>query len=114
MLLLQKPKPLLPVFNKHCLIPNRSGVINKRFIFLFAACANFCSAQKKEAFDYPEYLPTDDSARAAFKKQFYQGQVVYRITCAKCHNKMINGKEVIPDFSLPQLMHYEIRIYPEH
>lgn len=67
-------------------------------------------AQKKAEFDYPEYLATDDSTKKAFVKQFSQGRILYNITCAKCHNL----KGVIPDFSLPQLMDYEMKLYPVH
>lgn len=76
--------------------------------------AGICGmAQKKLPYDFPDEANTD-SAKKAFDKQFHNGQAIYKITCAKCHNKLVDGKEMIPDFSLPQLMDYEIRIFPEH
>jgi uncharacterized protein YicC (UPF0701 family) len=60
-------------------------------------------------------LSMNDSAKKEFVKSFDKGQIVYNLICAKCHNKIVNGLEVVPDFSLPQLMDYEIRIqYPIH
>jgi outer membrane murein-binding lipoprotein Lpp len=60
-------------------------------------------------------LKMSDSAKAEFVKNFDKGQILYGIVCAKCHNKLVDGKEVVPDFSLPQLMDYEMRVqYPSH
>ncbi len=60
-------------------------------------------------------LKMSDSAKAEFVKNFDKGQILYNIVCAKCHNKVVDGKEVVPDFSLPQLMDYEMRVqYPSH
>ena len=81
-------------------------------IFSFAITES--SAQKKSEFDYPEDSITVSSQKA-FIKNFGQGKVLYTISCAKCHNVKDGKKEVIPDFSLPQLMDYAMRIeYPEH
>jgi len=68
--------------------------------------------QKKQGFSYPANLP--DSSKKSFAKQFAQGRVLYTISCGKCHDKTIDGKLTIPDFSLPQLMDYELRMYPQH
>jgi hypothetical protein len=60
-------------------------------------------------------LKMSDSAKTEFVKNFDKGQILYNIVCAKCHNKVVDGKEVVPDFSLPQLMDYEMRVqYPSH
>lgn len=71
-----------------------------------------CDAQKKMKYTFPDDIA--DTAKKDFVKQFYQGMTLYKISCGKCHNKLIDGKELIPNFSLPQLMDYEIRIFPEH
>lgn len=65
-------------------------------------------------FDYP--LPvTSDTAKQRFEKEFSKGKILYKTSCAKCHTVNENGKSTIPDFSLPQLMDYEMRFqYPEH
>jgi mono/diheme cytochrome c family protein len=80
------------------------------FIIIFFAGT---AAQKKFEFTYPDEATTD-SSKKVFAKQFKQGQVLYQVVCASCHKITEGRKEIIPDFSLPQLMDYEIRIYPQH
>lgn len=75
---------------------------------------NELSAQKKIGFDYPEDSVTEESKKA-FVKQFNQGKVLYNITCSACHNFKEKSIEIVPDFSLPQLMDYEMRFqYSAH
>jgi hypothetical protein len=65
-------------------------------------------------FDFPESVNTD-TGRASFVKMFNKGQIVYSQICVKCHNVVKEGKNYYPDFSLPQLMDYEIRFqYEQH
>lgn len=65
-------------------------------------------------FEYPDDM-TADTAKKRFLKEFNKGKILYNLTCAKCHNINVDEKQVIPDFSLPQLMDYEIRIqYQAH
>ncbi len=71
------------------------------------------NAQKKAEFDYPEDS-TAEASKKAFEKQFNQGKVLYNISCGNCHNIKNGRKEIIPDFSMPQLMDYEMRMYTEH
>jgi hypothetical protein len=82
------------------------------FVMLMMGLAFAGSAQKKEEFTYPDDIA--DTAKKAFVKQFNQGKVLYQISCGQCHNKKISGKDIIPDFSLPQLMDYEMRMYEQH
>lgn len=42
-------------------------------------------------------------------QQFSEGKKAYLTHCAKCHNKNINGSEVIPDFSFEQADTYRVR-----
>jgi hypothetical protein len=70
--------------------------------------------QKTTLFDYPDNMVAD-TAKKRFVKEFNKGKILYNLNCAKCHNIMVDKKPVIPDFSLPQLMDYEIRIqYQAH
>lgn len=41
--------------------------------------------------------------------QFAEGKKAYLNHCAKCHNKTINGKEVIPDMTFEQVDTYRVR-----
>ncbi|MEO5563728.1 MAG: hypothetical protein ABIR18_09845 [Chitinophagaceae bacterium] len=80
---------------------------------LFTITCFQSAAQKKIEFTYPEDALAD-SSKKAFVKDFNQGHALYLVTCAKCHNMSEGKKEIIPDFSLPQLMDYEMRLYPQH
>lgn len=67
-------------------------------------------------YDMPEdSLTMTDDKKKEFKESCDRGIIIYNTICASCHNKLIDGKQVVPDFSIPQLMDYEIRIqYPSH
>jgi hypothetical protein len=80
--------------------------------FFSASFAQKSAASKKIGFDYPDDIA--DTSKKTFVKDFDQGYMLYKITCSKCHTTTEKGKEIIPDFSLPQLMDYEIRIWPQH
>jgi hypothetical protein len=68
----------------------------------------------KLIYDFPEDVTTD-TGRASFLKDFFKGKIIYKQTCAKCHDSTKNGKLYYPDFSLPQLLDYEMRFqYPQH
>jgi hypothetical protein len=70
--------------------------------------------KKQPIFDYPEFVTTN-TARDSFMNEFNKGIIIYKQTCAKCHNVKKDGKLYYPDFSLPQLMDYEMRFqYPAH
>jgi hypothetical protein len=72
------------------------------------------SNKKEPIFDYPDYIDTD-TGRASFVRDFAKGRIVYKQVCAKCHNVKKDGKLYYPDFSIPQLVDYEMRIqYPAH
>jgi cytochrome c5 len=84
-------------------------------IFLLTVCLGFAvtsmaqKAQKTADYSYPDYA-TADTAKKSFVKRWKQGMTLYNTMCSKCHNKTVEGKAVIPDFSLPQLLDYEMRI----
>jgi len=81
-------------------------------ILIFIAAINSSQAQKKN--EYPADS-VSEASRKAFSKNFTQGKILYNLTCAKCHTVKDGRKEIIPDFSLPQLLDYEMRFYyPEH
>lgn len=71
-------------------------------------------SRKNLIYDFPDEAVTD-TGKASFVKNFYKGRIIYTQTCAKCHDSTKNGKAFYPDFSLPQLLDYEMRFqYPQH
>jgi len=74
-----------------------------------------CTSANKISYSYPDDIISDDTAKKKFVKQFNEGEVLYKINCAKCHSSTVHGKEIIPNFTLEQLENYEIRIQnPKH
>ena len=74
----------------------------------FIACV---TQPKLQYYNFPEDI--SEEAKTANLKMIEKGRVLYNINCAKCHNKKINGKIVIPDFTNTQLESYTIRIQNE-
>lgn len=86
-------------------------------VFVFSNSDIIAQSGSFKKIPLPGYtFPDDikDSARKNFVEDFRKGYKTYLITCGPCHNKNVNGKELIPDFSLPQLLDYEMRMYQEH
>jgi len=48
--------------------------------------------------------------QAEFTKECDKGQALYNMVCAKCHNKVVNGKTIVPDWNQAQLIGYELRV----
>jgi hypothetical protein len=50
----------------------------------------------------------------AVRKQYTdmcdKGKILYDINCAGCHNTVVKGKQVIPDFAPDKLTGYGLRI----
>ena len=92
-------------------------------VILFIDCAakkNIVALTPKPAAPLLYDMPEDSATLTAEKKKEFiasceRGIIIYNTVCANCHNKLVDGQKVVPDFSLPQLMDYEIRIqYPSH
>ena len=72
-----------------------------------------CAAQKKVEYEFPANMALP--IKAEYLKQCEKGRVLYTINCAGCHNTKVKGKIIIPDFSLDQLIGYELRVSnPDH
>ncbi len=67
-----------------------------------------CVSQKKVGYDFPVQML--DYVKVEYEKQCDKGQVFYNMSCAKCHNKIIKGKKIIPDFNTDQIVAYTLRI----
>lgn len=83
----------------------------KRCIFLLTvlfACIFFaCSYEKKLGIDIPQGF--NEERKKQVLKQFAEGKKAYLTHCAKCHNKTVDGKEVIPDIPFEQADTYKVR-----
>lgn len=83
----------------------------KRIFILTAVTtiiAAACASRKPVQYELPEaMLP---HVKTEYAKRCEQGQALYAMNCAKCHNTIVKGKEVIPDFSPEQLTGYTLRV----
>lgn len=70
-------------------------------VLLFALA---CVAQKKVDYVIPQGMSPE--AVPYFLERFNKGKALYAQACADCHNKMVQGKSVVPDFSTGSLESY--------
>lgn len=77
-------------------------------VIILAACA---MQPRIRYYDFPSDIA--EEAKAANQKMLEKGKILYEINCAKCHNKKLNGRIIIPDFTNEQLESYTIRIKNE-
>lgn len=87
-------------------------------IFLFAVLITKSFGQRgypKAAYkhDFPKEMNED--VKKAYLQFFQKGQVLYEINCAKCHNTIVDGIEVMPEFTKEHLAKYQLRVQnPQH
>lgn len=75
--------------------------------FLFACIFIACSYEKKLGIDMPQGF--SEERKQELLQQFAEGKTAFLTHCAKCHNKTVNGKTVIPDISFEQADTYKVR-----
>ncbi len=72
-----------------------------------------CTTQKKVMYEFPPEMSLP--VKAEFVKQCDKGKILWDINCAGCHNTKVKRKVIIPDFTLDQLIGYELRVLnPDH
>ncbi len=72
-----------------------------------------CKAPHEISYELPDAMVP--SAKIEYAKQCDKGKILFDINCAQCHTTIVKRKEIIPDFTLEQLIGYEIRVStPEH
>lgn len=82
------------------------------FFLVVIVCLAACVTQPMiQYYDFPSDIA--EEAKTANRKMLEKGRILYNINCAKCHNKKINGRIIIPDFTQDQLDSYIIRIKNE-
>jgi hypothetical protein len=77
-------------------------------VLVLIACA---SQPKLQYYDFPSDIAPE--AKTENLKMIEKGRILYNINCAKCHNKKLKGKIIIPDFTHEQLDSYSIRLKNE-
>lgn len=84
-------------------------------LFATALCLQRCAQQHEMPHTLPTSAATNTDLRGDFTAQFHRGEKLYALSCGGCHNIKAHGRTVIPDFSAPQLLDYEMRTqYPSH
>jgi mono/diheme cytochrome c family protein len=66
-----------------------------------------CSYEKKLGIAMPEGFSKE--RRKQLLEQFAEGKKAYLTHCAKCHNKTVDEKELIPDITFEQADTYKVR-----
>lgn len=66
-----------------------------------------CNSQKKVVYDFPPAMSA--AIQSQFTEQCEKGRFLYSKNCARCHNTIVKGKTIIPDFSEEKLVGYAIR-----
>jgi len=83
------------------------------FIFVLGLLITACATQKKAQYDMPPGL--QEKNQKQFVQFFTEGEAYYAVSCAECHNKKVNNKVVLPQFTSEQLELYIVRVKnPEH
>jgi hypothetical protein len=67
-----------------------------------------CGPSRKVTYEFPATM--SGQVREGYIAQFNKGRVLFELNCAKCHNRTVRGREIIPDFTSEQLSGYEMRI----
>src|SRR5690242_5567762 len=72
------------------------------------AMQSYAREKQKEVYEFPEAMA--QPVRDEYTKLCEKGRVLYEINCAKCHNTIVKGKKIVPDFTEEQLGAYSIRV----
>ena len=78
--------------------------MNVKLIILFSFFIIACASQKQV--DYVLPVGMNPEITNVFLERFNKGKALYKIVCADCHNKKVNGKTIVPDFTPLQLDTY--------
>lgn len=69
---------------------------------------SYAREKQKEVYEFPQAMA--QPVRDEYTKLCEKGRILYEINCAKCHNTIVKGKNIVPDFTEEQLGAYSIRI----
>lgn len=79
-----------------------------KIIFLFGFFIATCVLRREPEYILPQGLTKE--TKKEFLTRFDKGKALYKITCSKCHDKVVNGKTVSREFNALQLKAYSLRI----
>jgi hypothetical protein len=72
------------------------------------AMQSYAREKQKEVYEFPEAMA--QPVRDEYTRLCEKGRILYEINCAKCHNTVVKGKKIVPDFTEEQLGAYSIRV----
>lgn len=68
-----------------------------------------CAVQKETGGQYDFPAAMTEAVRASYTEQCEKGRVLYEANCARCHNKVVKGRQVVPYFPMDKLIGYALR-----
>ncbi|MBC7426587.1 MAG: hypothetical protein H7321_08640 [Bacteroidia bacterium] len=77
-------------------------------LLIFMMEGNTQKPPQKAEYEFPPFM--EEYVKTDFLKQCIKGEVLYDLSCGKCHNLKIKKKTVIPDFTTEQLQGYDMRL----
>lgn len=75
-----------------------------RIIIIGIILCTSCVTQKEVEYNLPVGMSKE--VETYFVAKFNKGKILYSQICADCHNKLIKGKKIVPDFTAAQLESY--------
>lgn len=74
-----------------------------------------CMTQKQPNVSYVFPAAMSEPVKAGYIEMWKKGEILYGLNCGHCHNRVVNRKIIIPEFTEEQLATYEVRIAdPRH
>jgi hypothetical protein len=90
----------------------RTTIVLVMLSILIIVLPAFAGDKKKKTekigYDFPAAMT--GPVREQFTKECDKGQALYNLSCANCHNRIENGKTIIPEWTQAQLVGYELRV----
>jgi cytochrome c5 len=59
-----------------------------------------CAVQKETGVQYDFPPAMSEAVKASYTRQCEKGRVLYEHNCARCHNKVVKGRQVVPYFAM--------------
>lgn len=77
-----------------------------------------CMVQKKTkkpdfAWVFPQEM--QPHVKEAYIEMWKKGEILYDVSCSRCHNQVVGRKVIVPEFTQEQMATYEVRVSdPQH